>query len=516
MKLTQLFQDIETLSTVSLPDVEIRNVTSDTRKLVPNSLFVAQKGLHTDGHDLATQAIADGAVAIVAERELPGLAVPVILVNSTRMVYGPLLANLYGRPADSMTILGVTGTNGKSTTTYLLDKILRAAGYRTGRFCTVERRIGDNAVYSPLTTPSADVLQSFLVECRDAGLSHIIVEMSSHGLDQGRCEGIPLTAAALTNVTHDHLDYHHTIRGVYEAKSHIFDLVKKDGSASPNLDDPYGRAAYDKAAHLGLRLLGFSHRDASAPIFGTIVEERLDGTRFILRIREEGTIERDQQAASWTQIGNLLEAEVNFPHPGIYNMENALASAGLAYGIGVPFTAIVEGLQHADQVPGRMQEIKAGQSFKVIIDYAHSPDSLDKALRLLRKFHPGKRLVIGFGCPGSRDYEKRPLMGMIAAELADFTIVTSEDPRDEDADKIAREVVYGLSAAGARFGEDYLVEVNRRAAVRLGLSICDDNCVLVFFGKGHERTQTIKGIDHPYYDPDVVVEEWQKLASERR
>jgi len=496
MKLLELLYDLNIPLPPSVEALNITLVTNDTRKVVPGALFVAQAGLHIDGHALAPQAVDAGAIAVLVEQAIAGLRVPVVRVPSTKLAYGKVLANFFGRPGDALTILGVTGTNGKSTTTFLVDKILRVAGKHTGRFSTIERRIGDTAIYSPLTTPSAEVLQGFLAECKAAGMTHVVVEMSSHGLDQGRCEGIPLSAAALTNVTHDHLDYHRTIRGVYEAKSHIFDLVVPGGSASPNLDDPYGRAAYDKAKRLGLRLLGFSHRDTSAPIFGEILEETLEITRFHLRLPDgEGIVE--------------------LPMPGVYNAENALAAAGLAHGVGIDPQHIIAGLNQADPVPGRLQEIKAGQPFKVIVDYAHSPDSLDKALHLIRKFHPGKRLVIGFGCPGSRDYEKRPLMGMIAAELADFTIVTSEDPRDEDAQKIAREVEYGLAAAGARFGEDYLVEVDRRAAVRLGLSICDESCVLVFFGKGHERTQTIKGVDHPYYDPDVVVEEWHKLAGER-
>ncbi len=488
MQLHDLLGDTDVLERVGDLHVEIAAVTHDSRRTGPGACFCCIPGAGSDGHDHAAEAVAAGAVALLVERRLP-LAVPQARVASVRRAIGPIAAGFERDPSRAMHVLGVTGTNGKTTTTYLLEAIAVAAGERAGVIGTVGARIAGEPVDAERTTPEAPELQALLARMRDAGVGVVAMEVSSHALDQFRVDGTWFAAACFTNLSHEHLDYHETLDAYFEAKARLFDPAHT-AAAVVALDDPYGvRLARRAAALLPVRT--FAIDDPTADVRGEALELTAAGTGFVLVDARTGR-----------------RATVRSPLVARFNVTNALAAAATALSAGLPFDAVVAGLSAPVVVPGRLEPVDAGQPFAVLVDYAHTPDALERVLDAARSLAGAHRVVVVFGCGGDRDREKRPLMGRAAGSGADLVVLTSDNSRSEDPAAIADAVLPGLRDAHARS----TVELDRRRAIRLALAEAKVGDVVVLAGKGHETGQTIGVRTEPFDDRTVAREELEALA----
>jgi UDP-N-acetylmuramoyl-L-alanyl-D-glutamate--2,6-diaminopimelate ligase len=465
-------------------DVDVQSVVHDNRNARPGSLFCCIPGTTTDGHAYARAAVAAGAVALLVERWLD-ILVPQARVESVRRVLGPLAARFYGEPSQAMRVLGVTGTNGKTTTTYLLESIARAAGDRTGVVGTVGARIDDAPFELQHTTPEATDLQALLATMRDAGTATVAMEVSSHALDQHRVDGTHFAATCFTNLTHDHLDYHGTIDAYFEAKARLF-TPAFTRRAAIDIDGAHGRLLRDRASAGGIEVTTFAVDDRSADIVTEGVALGPRETTFTLA-SSDGT-----------------RVPVRTALLGPFNVANALAAATTARLSGYDLDAIIDGLGAPVVVPGRMERVDAGQDFAVVVDYAHTPDALEAALGAARTLvSPAGRVLVVFGCGGDRDRAKRPLMGAVATTLADVAFLTSDNPRSEDPAAIAAEVLAGVPGDV----QPLEVELDRRQAIRRALAAANTGDVVVIAGKGHEIGQTAGGVTVPFDDRLVAREE---------
>ncbi len=405
--------------------IDIRSIEHDSHAVQPGALFCCIPGGRSDGHDFAAGALGAGAVALLVERMLP-LTAPQARVDSVRRVLGPLCARFHGNPSQSLRVLGVTGTNGKTSTTYLLEAIARANNDRAGVIGTVEARVDGTVVPMSRTTPEATDLQALLARMRDADIDTVAMEVSSHALDQHRVDGTRFAAVAFTNLTHEHLDYHPSVEGYFEAKAALFH-PRFSARAAINVDDPYGVVLRDRARGLGLQVCTFSVEDPTADVFARDVLLRRDETLFDLVDARQGH-----------------HGVVRSPLIGRFNVANALAAAATALVVGFSFEAVLAGLAAPVRVPGRFERVGTLHDFAVLVDYAHTPDALASVLDAARALVDGGKLVVVFGCGGDRDRSKRPLMGEVATRLADVAILTSDNPRSEDPEAIARDVLAGV------------------------------------------------------------------------
>jgi UDP-N-acetylmuramoyl-L-alanyl-D-glutamate--2,6-diaminopimelate ligase len=483
--LNELLGAVDVLELRGDPRTDIGSVTHDSRRAGPGALFCCVPGATADGHDHAAAAVAAGAAALLVERPLD-LPVTQARVGSVRAAMAPVAAALFGHPSGRMRVLGVTGTNGKTTTTYLLEAIARAAGLRPGVVGTIETRIDGARWPVERTTPEAPELQALFRRMVDAGVDVAAVEVSSHALALHRVDATRFAAACFTNLSHDHLDFHESLEAYFEAKASLFDPART-GAAAVNLDDPYGVGLARRAAQAGLDVTGFGLAP-ECRVRAADVEVGSGGNRFRL-VSPEGT------------------AAVHSPLVGRFNVMNALAAAATALAAGLPWAAVAAGLSAPVVVPGRMERVDAGQPFPVLVDYAHTPDGLDQVLRAGRQLVDGGRLVVVFGCGGDRDRAKRPAMGKVAAALADVVYVTSDNPRSEDPAAIANEVAAGIPPAVSA-----ALVIDRRLAVRRALAGLGPGDVLVVAGKGHETGQTAGGVTVPFDDRVVAREELAALG----
>jgi UDP-N-acetylmuramoyl-L-alanyl-D-glutamate--2,6-diaminopimelate ligase len=454
-------------TTLQIDGVDVRDLAYDSRRVQDGTLFFCVPGAVADGHDHAAAAVAAGACALIVERELP-LPVPQIVVDSCRAAMGPIADVFFGRPSERLLVLGVTGTNGKTTTAYLQHAILAAAGHTAGLLGTIERRIGGVAEPAQRTTSEAIDLQRDLRRMLDAGDTACAMEVSSHALDQQRVAGVRFAAAAFTNLTQDHLDYHADMEAYFAAKALLFD---GRCPTAANADDAYGRRLPAD--------LRFGLATPGAEVRAEDVRYGAHGTAFRLR----------------TPWG---DAEVAMRLVGRFNVENALAavsSAGLA---GVPLAAIVTGLEGVAGVPGRLEVVSGDRPFAVIVDYAHTADALENVLRALRPLATG-RLIVVFGCGGDRDRGKRPTMARVACALADEVIITTDNPRSEDPLAIIAEVAAGADGRHA-------VEPDRRRAIERAIAAAAPGDVVLIAGKGHEQGQDVAGSITPFDDRVVACE----------
>jgi len=467
---------------VDVGAVDVRSVVHDSRAVAPGALFCCIRGAVTDGHRYAADAVAAGAVALLVEEWLP-LGVPQVRVASVRGVLGPLAARFHGEPSFAMRVLGVTGTNGKTTTTYLLEAIAQAAGERSGVIGTVGARIGDRALESAHTTPEATDLQAMLATMRDDGVATVAMEVSSHALDQHRVDATHFASTCFTNLTHDHLDYHGTVEAYFESKARLFTPVFT-GRAAVHVGDPHGEQLARRAAADGVVVTRYAIGERAADVTAEHVELGPYGSTFDL-VACRGR-----------------SARVHTPLVGAFNVVNALGAATTALLAGFELDAIVAGLVRPIVVPGRMERVDAGQDFTVFIDYAHTPDALDAALAAARgATAAGGQVIVVFGCGGDRDRAKRPLMGQIATHRADVTFVTSDNPRTEDPATILDEIFRGVPRnAGAERVLD------RRAAIRDAVARAQPGDVVLVAGKGHESGQIIGDRVEPFDDRVVVRE----------
>ncbi len=460
------------------PSVNITRVVYRADAATPGTIFCAVRGVRADGHDYAETAVQAGASALVVEREL-ALDVPQVIVPDSRLAMALLATALEGNPSRDLRVVGVTGTNGKTTSAFLLHAMIEAAGLRCGLIGTIEARVGGHVETVTHTTPESVDLQRILARMRDAGDAACAMEVSSHALAQRRVAGMEFAAALFTNLTRDHLDYHPDVESYYQAKRALFVRPEGDGPNPPgaaNADDDFGR-----------RLAGEAHALTFA------VEQGADVYPADLHLTRSGFA-----ATVATPRGPLA---IESPLRGRFNVSNVMGVIAVGELLGLDQAAMARGLASVAGVPGRFEPIDMGQPFEVLVDYAHTPDSLENVLREARKLVPeGRRLLVVFGCGGDRDRGKRPQMGAIARQMADIAIVTSDNPRTEDPDAIIAEIV-----AGARDGlAELVVEPDRRRAIEIGVERADVGDVLVIAGKGHERGQERHGVVSPFDDREVA------------
>ncbi|QRK04141.1 UDP-N-acetylmuramoyl-L-alanyl-D-glutamate--2,6-diaminopimelate ligase [Archangium violaceum] len=476
--------------------VDVTGVSQDSRKVKPGDLFVAVPGTKEDGAQFVGEAVSRGAVAVVSEKALSS-QVPFFKVSNARKALAIIAANFHGRPADKLTLLGVTGTNGKTTTTYLLEAMATAAYSSTGVIGTLGYKVGGQFHPTAHTTPEPLELHRILKEMVDAGVETVVMEVSSHALLQERVHGITFKAAAFTNLTRDHLDYHKDLEEYFQAKRKLFvENLAQGGVAVVNGDDTYATRIYNELRGQKRMAWKFS-RQGNGEISSADVSFSLQGIKGVLK----------------TPAGDI---PVKSRLLGAHNLENILAAAGLALGAGFARRKDVQlGIERMAGVPGRMERVEnhgPAQAPAVFVDYAHTDDALKRALEAARTMAKG-RVIVVFGCGGERDAGKRPLMGSAAAESADLAVVTSDNPRTEDPEEIISQVTPGLekgglrriSAGKAKSGEKgYLVDVDRKAAIETAISLGKEDDVVLIAGKGHETYQIIGTEKRAFDDREVA------------
>jgi UDP-N-acetylmuramoyl-L-alanyl-D-glutamate--2,6-diaminopimelate ligase len=465
------------------PAGEVSRVVHDSRSVGKGDLFVAIRGEKADGQDFVGQAVSRGAAAVVSDRPAPAVlasAVPWVRVPGPRRALGRLAARLAGDPAEKLVLAGVTGTNGKTTTTALLEALLTRRHGKAGFLGTVAYRTGRRELAADRTTPDATVIQGLLAEMVAAGLPAAAVEVSSHALALDRLEGCRFDVAVFTNLTRDHLDFHEDMEAYFGAKKLLFGLRKPGGPAVVNAGDSYGA-----------RLV----REVSAPVV------TFSAGRGAADVRAED-VRCDLSGTSLSVVHASGRFAVASPLLGRFNVENLLAAsaAGLAMGMSGP--DIAAALATVRRVPGRLEPVEAGQPFPILVDYAHTEDALRRLLTAVRELTDRKILLV-FGCGGDRDRGKRAPMGEVAGRLADIPIATSDNPRSENPEAILDQVEEGLKAAGSR---KYLRIADRREAIRQALELANTGTVVVIAGKGHEGTQVIGGRELPFDDRLVAAE----------
>jgi UDP-N-acetylmuramoyl-L-alanyl-D-glutamate--2,6-diaminopimelate ligase len=492
VRLHELLGGVDVLGWVGDRNVEVTAITHDSRRAVRGSCFACIPGAVTDGHLYAPEAIKAGATALLVERELE-LPVAQVRVRSVRAALGPVADRLYDHPSRRLRCLAVTGTNGKTTVTYLLEAIARAAGERTGVIGTVGARIDGEPLPVEHTTPEADDLQELLAQMRDKGVRTVAVEASSHALVQHRVDGTWFTAGCFTNLTQEHLDYHHSMPAYFEAKASLFDPARV-ATAAINVEDRYGLEIARRVKAAQIPFVAFATADIRPGTHvDTVAEEvTLDdsGARFVLVDERSGE-----------------RAPIASPLLGRFNVTNSLAAAATALVSGLPMSAVVAGLEEPLVVPGRLERVIT-EPFTVLVDYAHTPDALERVLEAARSLAHGGRVLVVFGCGGDRDPDKRPAMGRAAGAGADVAILTTDNPRRERPEAIADDVLPGLQTGSAAV----VVELDRRAAIRHALSEARPGDVVVVAGKGHETGQTTGDVTIPFDDRVVARAELEALG----
>jgi UDP-N-acetylmuramoyl-L-alanyl-D-glutamate--2,6-diaminopimelate ligase len=469
---------------------EVSSVVQDSRRAGPGSLFVAVRGFHSDGHRFIPQALERGAVAVVAEEgadvETSGDA-PVIRVADSRKALARLAAEFYGHPSTKLKVVGITGTKGKTTTSYLVRSIMETAGHSTGLIGTIGYRIGDRVVPAPNTTPESIDLQELLAKMVEHRATYCVMEVSSHALALGRTDGCIFEAAAFTNLAPEHLDFHGSMDDYFASKLKLFAGLGTDKTAVVNKDD----------ARCGELLRGTT---AKIITYGWTSDAD---------VRPDGGIGHDRTGLRFPVVTPLGQVGIESKLVGTYNVQNILAAVGLAVALGCSRESIAEGIRRMGAVPGRMERVDVGQDFSVIVDYAHTEESLESVLRAVGDVGPG-RVITLFGCGGDRDRAKRPRMGAAALAGSDLVIVTSDNPRTEDPLSIIRDIESGMREQGYRAADTdarpregkkpYLLVPDRRDAITAAITAARSGDVVVLAGKGHEDYQIIGDEKHHFDD----------------
>ena len=529
MTLKMLIKDMEIKEMTGSADVDVIGVAYDSRKVKRGDIFIAVKGEKVDGHSFINDAVKKGAVAVVYEksevsrsdpqsetrlyerRPVSGSqksevnlaisnrqsAISFIHVKDSRNALAYISNNFYGRPSDELAIIGVTGTNGKTTTTYLLKAILEAWGKEVGLIGTISYTVKDRHYDAPHTTPEAPEFQAMLSEMLLSGCSHVVTEVSSHALAQRRVDYTNFDVAVFTNLTRDHLDFHATMEDYFRAKERLFkEILLREGTSVINYDDVWGR-----------KLIG----DISGKVLTYGIETGADMAAVNIKDSLEGLVMdikfRDRVHG------------VKSPLIGMHNVYNILSAAGAAVSLNVPWDVIIDGIRKMSSVKGRFEKVDAGQDFLCIVDYAHTEDALERLIYTARELmkssearsqsppatrRGGKsevrqqRIITVFGCGGNRDKGKRPIMGKIATSLSDYVVITSDNPRDEDPVEIIKEIEAGASR------RNYVIEPDRREAIRKAVKLAEAGDILLIAGKGHEDYQEIKGVRHKFSDREAL------------
>ncbi len=475
------------LTILGHPDAEITGISIDSREVRPGDLFAALRGSYYDGHAFAEQAIAAGAGALLVQERVD-TRIPQVVASDSRAALSGIAAAYFDHPSSRLSVIGVTGTDGKTTTCSLIDDVLRTNGGRTGLIGTIAVRIADQTLVHETrqTTPESVEVQRYLRSMVDAGVEWSIVEATSHGLDLHRLDDVDFRIAAVTNISHEHLEHHKTIAAYSRAKGLLFERVRaRGGTAVVNLDDAGACEMLGYAS--GTSVVTYAIQNQSADVRADDVKSDVSGSAFLLRLQ-----------------GTVLECRL--PMVGDFNVENALCAAAVGLSAAVPATVIRDALEHPTPVMGRMMAVDEGQPFGVLVDYAHTPESLKKVLSLLRSIIGGGRVIVVSGSAGERDVEKRPLQGAVCQLLADLSVFTTEDPRFEDPEKIIAEIAAGAIAAGGVDGHTIVRITDRRQAVRHALHSASTGDVVLLAGKGHEKS-IIWGLEKRPWDEDQVARE---------
>ena len=461
MKLSDLLNGIPVLSATADMDTEITDVSYDSRKTQPGHLFVAITGYETDGHKFIPKAIENGALAVLCER-IPAEDIPYVQVASARQALAVLGANRYGHPAEKMTVIGVTGTNGKTTVTCLLKEVLeRTVGAKVGLIGTIRNMIGDEDIPTERTTPESYELQALFAQMAERGCTHVVMEVSSHALYLHRVDCIPFKVGVFTNLTEDHLDFHKTMEAYRQAKALLFERCE---TGIFNLDD----AGVVRTM-----------QEAPCKTFTVSAKESADLTAENICLRSDGVC--------FDAVTAEQSVPVRVGIPGGFTVYNALSVLAAAAALGIPLAEAAGALKTAQSVKGRVEVVPTPHTdYTVLIDYAHTPDALENVLRSVRGYCKG-RLIAVFGCGGDRDPMKRPIMGRVGVELSDLAVITSDNPRTEDPMKIIRDILAGAETVGKPFE----VVENRRMAIRRAMELAQKDDIIVLCGKGHETYQII-------------------------
>jgi UDP-N-acetylmuramoyl-L-alanyl-D-glutamate--2,6-diaminopimelate ligase len=482
-------------------DGEVKGVAYDSRRVGPGFVFVCIRGFKRDGHDFAAEAVGRGAAAIVAEREVPSGNVPLVLVPDSRTALALLSSQVFSHPSKRLRVIGVTGTNGKTTTTHVIRGLLSGAGRKTGLIGTVENVVCGKTLPVERTTPEAPDLQEMFSAMAACATEYAVIEVSSHALELRRTAGTEFDVAVFTNLTQDHLDFHRDIESYFRAKRRLFEslgssyhLQPKEGAkrAVVNLDDPYGRRLRDD-------LKGSGRTEVVTYGFGAGADFRAAG------------VEVGPHGSKFTLLSPAGEVRLATRLAGRHNVYNALAAMAVVLSEGVPLDDAASEIERQRSVAGRFELVEEGQPFAVVVDYAHTPDGLRNVLEAARGIASG-RLICVFGCGGDRDRTKRPIMGEVAARLADYCVITSDNPRSEDPLAIISEIEPGLRLGGKARG-GYALEPDRKAAIRMALDAARAGDVVVIAGKGHETYQVFRDRTVHFDDREVAREVLRCLKS---
>ncbi|HUJ19654.1 MAG TPA: UDP-N-acetylmuramoyl-L-alanyl-D-glutamate--2,6-diaminopimelate ligase [Nitrospirota bacterium] len=502
MKLGALFSSLKSQSTLSPEqrDREVSDIVYDSRKVRPGSLFVAVRGYHSDGHRFIPPALAQGAVAVIAEsrdQAASEAGVPQIIVEDSRAALALVADAFYKHPSGRLALVGVTGTNGKTTTTYLVKSIIEAAGHSCGLIGTIDYRVGDRVYPAPNTTPESLDLQRLLSEMVALHATYCVMEVSSHALALGRTRGCTFRAAAFTNLTQDHLDFHGSMDAYFQAKLGLFTGLSAGGHAVVNRDDP--RAD---------EVIGATR----APVVST-------GMTGSAAVHPAGEIRHGIAGLAFTVSTPAGAVAIESPLVGRHNIYNILTAVGIGTALGLGRDAIAQGIRAMKAVPGRMEKVDLGQPFGVVVDYAHTEDALVRLLEAVREIAEN-RVITVFGCGGDRDRTKRPKMGAAALRGSDIVIVTSDNPRTEEPLDIIAEIENGMTdgsgpatpdaAAAAAGGKPYAVVPDRHEAIAAAIRAARPGDVVVLAGKGHEDYQVVGTTKHHFDDREVAREEIRK------
>jgi UDP-N-acetylmuramoyl-L-alanyl-D-glutamate--2,6-diaminopimelate ligase len=468
MRLNELLEGIDYTIIAGSSDIDIKGIAYDSRQVKPGYLFVCISGLKTDGHLYVEEALKNGAGAILVEKNIDQInTATVIITSNNRKALALMASNLYGRPSHNMRVIGVTGTNGKTTTTHLIKAILEEAGMKTGLMGTLYARVDDKTMDFSHTTPEAPEVERFMETCRQSQAQYVVMEVSSHALDLCRVDHIDFNIAIFTNLTQDHLDYHNNMEEYQAAKLKLFDMISSGNNnfTVVNTDDTYARD-FIQAANVPVTTYGLSD---NSDIKAENVKIDLKGSKFALSF--EGT-----------------NININIKLIGMFSIYNVLAAIAFGLRESISLEIIKKALEKVEGIPGRFEQVDEGQDFTVVVDYAHTPDGLENILRTGRQL-TNNRLITVFGCGGDRDRGKRPLMGEVAARYSDFCVVTSDNPRSEDPEAIINDIVPGLDQVKS---SRYAIISDRREAINHAVYLARPGDLVIIAGKGHETYQLVK------------------------
>ena len=466
-------------------NIPISGIAYNSNDVQSGDLFVALRGGYTDGHLYLEKAIANGAIALMVE-EAAALDVPTLVVRDSRASLADVSARFFDDPSRELKIVGITGTDGKTSTSLLAEAMLARSGKRTGLIGTVSIKIGDETVdhETRQTTPESLEIQRMLRRMVEAGVEWVVLEATSHGLDLHRLDHVEFDIGAVTNITHEHLEHHGTIAAYWRAKAQLFERIDRDGGcAVVNADDEGAMSVLPYCENLAVMRFGIEQADVDLAAHDISLD--IHGSRF--RLTAPSTSET-----------------VESPLLGQFNVSNALCAAGIAMAAGVDIETIIEAIEHPPVIAGRMASIDEGQPFKVIVDYAHTPASLEKVLTLLRSLEDHGRLIIVSGSAGERDVAKRAIQGSVCAQFADISVFSNEDPRNEPAEEIISQIAAGAKSKGAIEGETFYQIVDRKEAVFHAMSLARPGDTVLLAGKGHERSIIWNGVKHPWDEAAVA------------